>query len=68
VGACVDSPQVIEKIPVIDLDKIYLLESGEIIAQGNHEELLASSPLYQEIYDSQLGSGVTSGLELEEVA
>jgi ATP-binding cassette subfamily B protein len=53
---------------VIDLDKIYLLENGEIIAQGNHEELLASSPLYQEIYDSQLGSGVTSGLELEEEA
>ena len=46
---------------------IYLLENGEIVAQGNHEELLQSSPLYQEIYDSQLGGGVTAGLELEEV-
>jgi len=53
---------------VIDLDHIYLLENGEIIAEGNHEELLQSSPLYQEIYESQLGGGVTAGLELEEVA
>lgn len=50
---------------VIDLDKIYLLQNGEIIAQGNHEELMKSSPLYQEIYESQLGKGVTAGLETE---
>ncbi len=53
---------------VIDLDHIYLLENGEIIAQGNHEELLESSPLYQEIYESQLGGGVTAGLDLQEVS
>jgi ABC-type multidrug transport system fused ATPase/permease subunit len=53
---------------VIDLDHIYLLENGEIIAQGNHEELLQSSPLYQEIYESQLGGGVTEGLDLEGVS
>ena len=50
---------------VIDLDKIYLLQNGEIIAEGNHEELMKSSPLYQEIYESQLGKGVTAGLETE---
>ena len=50
---------------VIDLDKIYLLQNGEIIAEGDHEELLQSSPLYQEIYESQLGKGVTAGLDLE---
>jgi ATP-binding cassette subfamily B protein len=50
---------------VIDLDKIVLLESGEIVAMGTHEELLESSPLYQEIYESQLGSGITAGLEVE---
>ncbi len=50
---------------VIDLDHIYLLENGEIIADGSHEELLKSSPLYQEIYESQLGSGITEGLDLE---
>jgi ATP-binding cassette subfamily B protein len=52
---------------VIDLDRIYLLENGEIIAEGTHEDLLESSPLYQEIYESQLGKGVTAGLDLEVV-
>ena len=50
---------------VIDLDNIVLLENGEIVAMGNHEELLESSPLYQEIYESQLGSGITAGLDVE---
>ena len=50
---------------VIDLDKIYLLQNGEIVAEGNHEELLQSNPIYQEIYESQLGKGVTAGLDLE---
>jgi len=49
---------------VIDLDKIVLLENGAIVAIGNHEELMVSSPLYQEIYESQLGGGVTAGLEV----
>ena len=53
---------------VIDLDHIYLLENGEIVAQGTHEELLQSSLLYQEIYESQLGGGITAGLELEEIS
>lgn len=50
---------------VIDLDKIVLLQNGEIVTMGTHEELLESSPLYQEIYESQLGSGITAGLEVE---
>ncbi len=50
---------------VIDLDKIVLLENGEIVAMGNHEELMRSSPLYQEIYESQLGSGITADLDVE---
>jgi len=50
---------------VIDLDRIYLLENGEITAVGTHEELMKSSSLYQEIYESQLGSGITVGLDLE---
>jgi ATP-binding cassette subfamily B protein len=49
---------------LIDLDHIYLLDRGEIIAEGTHEELLASSPMYQEIYESQLGGGVTEGIDL----
>jgi ABC-type multidrug transport system fused ATPase/permease subunit len=50
---------------LIDLDRIYLLEHGEIVAEGTHEELLLTSPLYQEIYESQLGGGVTAGVDLE---
>lgn len=53
---------------VIELDNIVLLQNGEIVAMGNHEQLLESSPLYQEIYESQLGGGITAGLELEAVA
>jgi ATP-binding cassette subfamily B protein len=43
---------------VITADKIVLLEHGRMVAEGNHEQLLASSPLYREIYDSQLGQGM----------
>jgi ATP-binding cassette subfamily B protein len=50
---------------LIDLDHIYLLEHGEIIADGTHEELMVTSPLYQEIFESQLGGGITAGLDLE---
>jgi ATP-binding cassette subfamily B protein len=53
---------------VIELDNIVLLQNGEIVTMGNHDQLMESSPLYQEIYESQLGGGVTAGLELEEVA
>lgn len=53
---------------VIDLDKIVLLANGEIVAIGTHEELMKSSPLYQEIYESQLGAGITAGLDMEVVA
>jgi ATP-binding cassette subfamily B protein len=38
---------------VRDADLIVLLDNGHIAAQGTHEELLASSPLYGEIIDSQ---------------
>ena len=34
-------------------DEILILEDDHIAAQGTHEELLQSSPIYQEIYQSQ---------------
>jgi ABC-type multidrug transport system fused ATPase/permease subunit len=43
---------------VIAADRILLLDSGKIVASGTHEELLAISPEYREIYDSQLGRGI----------
>ncbi|HQY94294.1 ABC transporter ATP-binding protein [Caldilinea sp.] len=48
---------------VIDLDLIVLMENGAIVATGTHETLLAENPLYQEIYASQLGSGMTPATE-----
>ena len=42
---------------VLKADKILVLDNGRIAAEGNHNELMDTSPLYQEIYDSQLGDG-----------
>ena len=38
---------------VVDADMILVLDNGKIAAQGTHEELQASSGIYQEIYYSQ---------------
>jgi len=43
---------------VLHADKIIVLDEGEIVAQGTHSQLMQSSPVYQEIYASQLGEGV----------
>jgi ATP-binding cassette subfamily B protein len=43
---------------VLNADKIIVLDRGRIAAEGNHAELLRSSPIYQEIFDSQLGGGI----------
>ncbi len=40
---------------VLTADKILVLDNGRIVAEGTHSELLASSPIYREIYESQLG-------------
>jgi len=43
---------------VLNADQILVLERGEIVARGTHEELLEESPIYAEIYYSQLEAGV----------
>jgi ATP-binding cassette subfamily B protein len=40
---------------VMGADKIVLLEKGRQVAVGKHADLLQSSTLYREIYESQLG-------------
>lgn len=42
-------------ISVKNADKIFVLEHGNIINEGTHEELLNSCNIYKEIYDIQSG-------------
>jgi ATP-binding cassette subfamily B protein len=42
---------------VLNADKIVVIDQGHIAAEGTHAELMKSSKIYQEIYDSQLGDG-----------
>jgi len=39
---------------VLNADQILVLDKGRVAARGTHEELLESSPIYAEIYHSQL--------------
>ncbi|MBE2236468.1 MAG: ABC transporter ATP-binding protein [Caldilineaceae bacterium] len=39
---------------VLNADKIIVLEKGKIVAQGRHVDLIEDSPIYAEIYRSQL--------------
>ncbi len=43
---------------VLKADKIVVIDEGQIVAQGAHQELMRSSAIYREIYDSQLGEGI----------
>jgi len=42
---------------VLDADRIIVLENGKIAGEGRHEQLIKSSSVYQDIYESQLGKG-----------
>jgi ATP-binding cassette subfamily B multidrug efflux pump len=48
---------------VLKADKIVVIDNGRLTAEGTHQQLMKSSPIYQEIYESQLGNG----FRLEEV-
>lgn len=49
---------------VKDYDQIILVMEGELVAAGNHKELLKSSPEYNQIYRSQRS---TSNYELQSI-
>jgi len=42
---------------VLNADKTVVLDGGQIVSVGTHHELMATSPIYREIYTSQLGDG-----------
>ena len=55
-------------------DSIVVMEAGRVAAQGTHEELLATCPLYASMWDAHIGSarwaagshgGAASGAALE---
>ncbi len=39
---------------VLNADQILVLDKGQVIARGKHAELMETSPVYAEIYNSQL--------------
>ena len=42
---------------VMSADKIIILDEGKVMDIGNHDELMRTSSIYREIYDSQLKGG-----------
>ncbi len=45
---------------VQEADKILVLDDGRIVAEGTHDDLLEASPIYREIYESQMENGAIS--------
>jgi len=45
---------------VLNADQILVLDRGRIVARGVHHELMESSPIYAEIYSSQLVGDVST--------
>ncbi|MFZ1402504.1 MAG: ABC transporter ATP-binding protein [Anaerolineae bacterium] len=43
---------------VVNADQILVMEKGRIVARGKHEDLMDNSPIYADIYHSQLVSDV----------
>lgn len=40
---------------ILDADRILVVDDGQIVGQGKHEELMKSCPLYRDIAEVQLG-------------
>ncbi|WP_242586430.1 ABC transporter ATP-binding protein [Enterococcus sp. DIV0869a] len=40
---------------VVHADRILVLDKGQLVGEGSHEELVKTNPVYQEIYETQKG-------------
>ena len=40
---------------IIDADRILVLDGGQLVAEGSHDELLTNAPLYRELAMHQFG-------------
>jgi ATP-binding cassette subfamily B protein len=45
---------------IVDADQILVLEDGELVGVGSHDELIAGCPTYAEIVASQAGAGAAA--------
>ena len=55
---CADATKIIiaQRISsIMHAEKILVMENGNVVAVGSHEELMDSCPLYREISDTQIG-------------
>ena len=48
---------------LMDADKIIVMDGGEIVAVGKHEELIRKCAIYREVYQSQNSAAAQSELE-----
>ncbi len=39
---------------ILNSDKIYVINSGKVVGEGSHKELILSSPVYKNFYDKQI--------------
>ncbi|MFL2891643.1 MAG: ABC transporter ATP-binding protein [Candidatus Pelagibacter sp.] len=39
---------------IVNSDKIYVIDSGQVVGEGKHEELLINSKIYKNFYDKQI--------------
>jgi len=39
---------------ILNSDKIYVIDKGNVVGEGKHDELLTSSEIYKNFYEKQI--------------